>query len=305
MDIRIKFILILIAIPIFITLWPSFLGGDTDFMIVYGTSMLPTIEPGSMIITKAQESYQVDDIVSYTMKDARGIDKNIVHRIIEENEYGYIIQGDNNPKVDRGPGPHKEVPLDYLTGNVIFATPYVGFALGFVKNPVMMALIGVVSLAFRASKKKSNPKSSQDKNKTKKLDFKFFYIAMAVNGIAYAFAQYSLSIGFSPTTDVLTNFFLSTSLVPTFALTFSAAIYFLFIFGIYYMAKTYKPKPKSTGSQSRALRLLIEDQSNPMLVGAQLLWLLFILTLLLPMMNAIQELGMLDEFFEMISKITL
>jgi len=173
MDIRIKFIIILISIPIFVALWPSFLGGNTDFMIVYGTSMIPTIQPGSMLITKTQDSYQVDDIVAFTMKDATGKEKNIVHRILEENEYGFIIQGDNNPREDRGPGPNKEVPIDYITGEVIFATPYVGYVLGFAKNPIMMALIGVVSLAFRATKKKK-PKTPSKKPRQRSLITSFF-----------------------------------------------------------------------------------------------------------------------------------
>jgi len=119
-------------------------------------------------------------------------------------------------------------------------------------------------------------------------------MALVINGMAFVVTQYALSIGIVPDTDMLTDFLLGTSIIPTFAVTFSAAVYFLFIFGIFYMAKTYKPKTKSTKSNNRALKLLIQDQSNPMLVGAQLLWLLFILTLTLPMMSAIQDLGIFD-----------
>ena len=88
-------------IPLAIFLWPSFLGGGTDFLIVDGNSMLPTILPGSFIITKQESSYNVDDIVAFYLRGGN-LQKIVVHRIIDDTEYGFKIQGDNNKDPDPG-----------------------------------------------------------------------------------------------------------------------------------------------------------------------------------------------------------
>ena len=90
-------------IPLVIYMWPTALGGETEFLLVQGNSMLPTIEPGSFVITKEKEVYEVGDIVSYsTAKHSVFQGRNIVHRIMEEKGDGFIIQGDNNEKPDPG-----------------------------------------------------------------------------------------------------------------------------------------------------------------------------------------------------------
>jgi len=97
----IKIIIIAIMIPIFIYFWPSVLGGDAEILIVQGKSMLPTIQPGSLVVTKQAPSYEIDDIVSFTLKEG-GAQRVIVHRIIDQVEGDFIIKGDNNPKKDVG-----------------------------------------------------------------------------------------------------------------------------------------------------------------------------------------------------------
>src|SRR3989304_6440445 len=95
----IKIISIIILIPFVIYFWPASLGGDTTIMLVQGQSMLPTILPGSMVIAKAAPDYQIGDIVAYEQKEG-GSSKTIVHRIIDVDEKGFVIQGDNNPRKD-------------------------------------------------------------------------------------------------------------------------------------------------------------------------------------------------------------
>jgi len=62
-----KISLVIVSIPILIYFWPMALGGDSEVLIVQGPSMLPTILPGSLILTKAVPEYQVDDIVSFNL----------------------------------------------------------------------------------------------------------------------------------------------------------------------------------------------------------------------------------------------
>ena len=58
--------------------------------------MLPTILPGSFIITQQEPTYEVDDVVAinYVHEKARQI---VVHRIIEYDPAGrdFTTQGDN------------------------------------------------------------------------------------------------------------------------------------------------------------------------------------------------------------------
>ena len=100
---RLKIIALVIILPLVIFLWPSDAGGRTDFMIVQGNSMLPTILPGSFIITQQEPTYEVDDVVAYTMVQERAR-QIVVHRIIEYDpaDRDFILQGDNNPKRDAG-----------------------------------------------------------------------------------------------------------------------------------------------------------------------------------------------------------
>lgn len=106
---KFKIILVIALIPLAIYLWPTALGGDTEALFVYGPSMLPTILPGSFLITKTQPQYQIDDIVSFTFIEkisefafGQDIKRIVVHRIIDETEKGFVIKGDNNRNKDSG-----------------------------------------------------------------------------------------------------------------------------------------------------------------------------------------------------------
>ena len=133
----------MISLPIIIYLWPSALGGDAEFMMVQGESMLPTILPGSFVITKEAPLYEIDDIVAFLQKEG-GLKKIVVHRIIDETPQGFSIKGDNNPRKD--PGYHTE---DVILGKVVFATPYVGDVLDSLRNPIVLISSAVVMVALQ------------------------------------------------------------------------------------------------------------------------------------------------------------
>jgi len=146
---KIKIVIGIALIPLAIFLWPTALGGDTQFLLVQGNSMLGTIEPGSFVITKEKEKYEVDDIISY-----RGAEKSafqgrtVVHRIIDETERGFILRGDNNPKNDPG-----LVTPNMINGEVVFFTPFIGYVLVIMRNPLVMGVLAVVMLMAQFKKK--------------------------------------------------------------------------------------------------------------------------------------------------------
>jgi len=143
-------------IPLVIYFWPDTLGGDTTIMIVQGNSMLPAILPGSLVVAKTAPDYYVDDIVAYEA-DYSGAKRIVVHRIIEERQNGFVIQGDNNPKKDVGLQTE-----DAILGKVLFSAPYMGDALGMLRNPIL--LVFAAGAVFWRSNNAKNKKGKKGKN---------------------------------------------------------------------------------------------------------------------------------------------
>lgn len=275
-----------------IYLWPSALGGDTTFVIVYGQSMHPTIEPGSLVIIKKQTTYQINDIVSYTKRE-EGITKNIVHRIIEQTNRGFVIKGDNNPRNDEGFQTNNNI-----NGKVIFSTPYVGDIFLLFRNPIFMFITSIVILVIESEQKRRKTKrekirriklglppetkKTQDikQSKPKKPNYKLFIVAILCNISTYVVMQVSLSYTISPKGDMITGF-LFTILEPYYASTISFALYLLFILGLYFSAKSYEAKllrrVLTTSKKSKSVGLLVGKNFNPVLLLTQFLMILFII----------------------------
>ncbi len=299
----IKIVLAAMMIPLVIYLWPVALGGDAEILIVQGPSMLPTIKDGSLVITKTQPNYQIDDIVSFDLKES-GIHRIVVHRIIEEREDGFVIKGDNNPRKDPG-FPTKE----QIRGKVIFATPYVGDALEYLRNPVVFVLFTVVTLAYQVIQKRKKqskeklrrislglPPQSKEQTakkqnkKPKKPDYTLFFGALGFNIAIYIITQISIYEHYVPIRklgDDITGF-LYKIFNPDFANTLIFAFYTIVILGIYFITKYYqrrisKQKNKILNSKnthkksSRALQQILGNQTNPVHVAAQFVWFLFII----------------------------
>ena len=306
MNKRIKIIIIAISVPLVIYLWPSALGGSAEILIVQGQSMLPTILPGSLVVAKQAPEYYVDDIVVYIMKSGTGAEKIVVHRIIGQNDDGFVIMGDNNPVKD--PGIYTN---DDILGRVIFATPYVGDMFALLRNPLVLVMVGgslaAVQMVQKRKKEKKErlrrirlglspfekqPQSIQ--KKPKKPDYTLFFAAIAFNVIVYIVMLYSISSGNRPEGDSVTGF-LFRGIIPTFAATVSFAMYSVFIIGLYFLAKVYEVKThrkEILGIKSKSsLRLLLGKETNPMLAVASFLWLLFIIMELFHLMAIAKDLG--------------
>lgn len=306
MNKRIKILLIAIIVPLAIYLWPSSLGGSTEILIVQGQSMLPTIIPGSLIIAKQAQEYYVGDIVAYVMKSGTGAEKNVVHRIISESNDGFIMMGDNNPVKDPGIYTNSDI-----LGRIIFAFPYVGDMLALLRNPLVLVIVGGFLAAGQMIQKRKKekkerlrrirlgllpfekqPKSTEKKHK--KPDYTLFFAAIAINIIVYVIMLYSISSGNKPEGDAITGVLLR-GIIPAFAATVSFAMYFVFIIGLYFIAKVYEVKTQRrehSGIKSKSgLRLLLGKETNPMLAVASFFWLLFIIMELFHLMAIAKDLG--------------
>jgi len=305
---KLEIILFLISIPLIIYIWPMSLGGDATFLIVSGQSMLPTILPGSLVITKQAPSYQIDDIVAYFLREG-GSAKIVVHRIIDEKPQGFVIKGDNNPRKDSGYPDH-----DNIIGKVVFATPYAGDILASLRNPIL--LIGTASvmaviqmeqgrrkrrkerlrrIRLGITKKSSLILVQKPKKIRKKPNYMLFFAAIAFNIFTYVALQISIGSNFAPQGDMVTGF-LFRMFEVSFASTIAFALYFLFIIGLYSLAKFYEPnysRPKTTLRKKSkfSLRLMLGKDSNPMLAVSQFLWVLFIVMSLFHLLTVFKDLS--------------
>jgi len=101
-------------------------------LIVTTGSMEPALPAGALVIVRAQESYEVRDIISFREEGAV-----VTHRIIEETAEGYRTAGDANNAPDSAP-----VSAQAVLGRVVACLPWAGRLLLFLREPA-----GILALA--------------------------------------------------------------------------------------------------------------------------------------------------------------
>jgi signal peptidase I len=91
----------------FLVLWlvllrPQTLGGPAGYEIVSGTSMLPGIEAGDIVVVRRHDDYRIGDVVSFRVPDGEvGSGAHVIHRIVGgSGTDGYVTQGDNRDFLD-------------------------------------------------------------------------------------------------------------------------------------------------------------------------------------------------------------
>lgn len=99
-----------IAITLAIILITPVMAQDCNRKLDYyvGESMLPTLEPGQNIYWRATKHVEIGDIVIATWptkeygKTYYGKrPRYIVHRVWAKTNKGWVLKGDNNPKIDK------------------------------------------------------------------------------------------------------------------------------------------------------------------------------------------------------------
>ena len=136
---------------------------------VDGTSMLPTLEEGDLVVIQNVpfSSLHVGDIIVYD-PPCSATGSSVIHRIIGFSGNGAITKGDNNPyndptgRISTGP-----ITADCYVGKVVFIVPYIEriASLPYGTNYIIAALIfaAVIYLWLGESKPSSQEgKSGQD-----------------------------------------------------------------------------------------------------------------------------------------------
>ena len=114
---------------------PTSLRGPASYIIVDGKSMEPTYEHGDLVVAYERGTYQAGDIVVY---DAP-VDSqfNVIHRITERTEDGFITQGDNRDEPDGWIAPDEEI-----YGAALFHIPNGGAMVNFLRQPATILAMG-------------------------------------------------------------------------------------------------------------------------------------------------------------------
>jgi signal peptidase I len=117
---------IYVAVFVLLIFWAYFVQADTRR--VDGTSMLPTLEGGDLVVIQSVpiSSVHIGDIIVYNgLCSASGL--SVVHRVVAVTSSGGLItEGDNNPGPDQSIGiASRPITQQCLEGRVVFAIPYV------------------------------------------------------------------------------------------------------------------------------------------------------------------------------------
>jgi signal peptidase len=128
--------LLVAALGWLLFLRPQVLGGPAAYVLVSGSSMEPTLDPGSLVIAFRQDEYEVGELVVYRVpagSPASG--RFVIHRIVGGSpESGYVLRGDNVSGSDIW----RPTPTDII-GRSEVVVPGVMPVLLFARSPIVAA----------------------------------------------------------------------------------------------------------------------------------------------------------------------
>jgi signal peptidase I len=125
-----------LAIVGYTTFAPRALGGPSSYVIADGTSMVPTLRTGDLVILHRAEAYSPGDLVAYR---SRSLDRIVIHRIVGVDGGRFVMRGDANTWED----PDHPTEAEIL-GERWITIPGAGRLLGWIHRPWLTALIAAV-----------------------------------------------------------------------------------------------------------------------------------------------------------------
>lgn len=148
---KIEFVIKTISIMLFVCSFAFLVLTKTNnnmgiraFTVMSG-SMEPTIQTGSLIVTKKQNSYSSSDIIAYQKNSVV-----VTHRLVDIQKNGkeilYKTKGDANKVADS-----EYIAAGSVLGKQILAIPYLGSVFSFVKSlPGFILLVLTPAILFIA-----------------------------------------------------------------------------------------------------------------------------------------------------------
>jgi len=162
-------------------IWVSFApmqaGGQATYVIVAGQSMEPKFFFGDLVIVHKASNYQVGEVVAYQNAD---IDRYVIHRIIDENNGRFLLQGDNNSWIDKYEPTRQEV-----LGKLWVHLPRFGTYMQKLREPIYMAvfagLIGSMVAATLFASKQREKKPMEENSKRTELNIRKWLATLSQN----------------------------------------------------------------------------------------------------------------------------
>lgn len=123
------------------------LPGNWKIFVVQSGSMEPTIPVGSVVLVRGQDSYKVEDVITFLAEsnaNARNPHLTITHRIVgmDQTEDGkplFITKGDANDVNDQEP-----VTESRVLGRAIGHIPYLGYPIAYAKTQTGFVVLIVI-----------------------------------------------------------------------------------------------------------------------------------------------------------------
>ncbi len=130
-----------VAVSVPTPLGPAHLGVTG----VAGTSMLPTYDPGDLVLTWRRASYPAGTPVVYRIpRGEAGAGLNVVHRVVRVRANGlHVMQGDNNDAID----PWQPLDSD-VRGAVVVRVPRGAQVLSMLTTPLTLGVFSGLMLAL-------------------------------------------------------------------------------------------------------------------------------------------------------------
>ena len=115
------------------------IGGYSMYIVRTG-SMVPTIDPGSLIVVKKTnpKDLKKGDIVTFKGAQTGNLFTHRIYKVEDGKELKFITKGDANETID----PMKSTP-NKIVGKLVVSIPYVGIVINFVQQnwPLVILLI--------------------------------------------------------------------------------------------------------------------------------------------------------------------
>ena len=136
--------LALVAVLLWFAL-PQGLGGRAGWVLVSGTSMLPHLHTGDLVLVERRSSYHVGDVVAYHVpKGQVGAGHVVIHRIVGGNgSTGWTMQGDNRTAPDLWHPTNRDV-----LGSKALRIPDAWLVLRVLHIPILLALFAAFAVFF-------------------------------------------------------------------------------------------------------------------------------------------------------------
>jgi len=110
--------------------------GNYKSLVVQSGSMENTIMTGDIILIKAIQQYNKNDVVTFKEADERIVTHRIIKVQDDSDNTVFITKGDANRSID-----NDTVKSDQVLGKVMFVVPKIGFLVAFAKSPFGLVIL--------------------------------------------------------------------------------------------------------------------------------------------------------------------